>query len=193
MPLIPADLEKNIKDYWLTVWEKKKNPDTGDEYISLKKTYKDLTEGLGDVIVNYIKDNADVTSPWAATYVPPSGGSVPDPLILITYTIALKNGYEKFKGGNKSVLWAENLNKLLRGAFELNLPALFSPAKHSFNPMGTVVVPPPTLDYDQNWKSFSVSVCTTFKQSYVNPTQYSGTHSVPGTPFSGATTGMTIV
>jgi hypothetical protein len=194
MPLVAIDLSKKIFDYWDSIWEKKANPDTGNEYINIKKNYKELTEGLGDVIVAYIKDNLLVTSPWAAQYVPPSGSAIPDPVVLITYAVALKSGYEKFKGGNTNEVWAASLNKLLQGAFELNLPDYFSPAKHSLNPAGTVVVPKPTSDYKKNWTSFASSVCSTFIQRFINSAPYSGVHNpVPATPFTGTTTGMVLV
>jgi hypothetical protein len=194
MPLVATDLAQKICDYWASIWEKSTNPDTGKEYINLKKSYKELTEGLGDVIVTYIKDNLLVTSPWVAQYIPPSGSAIPDPVVFITYTVALKSGYEKFKGGNTHEVWAANLNKLLQGAFELNLPAYFSPAKYALNTTGTVVVPRPTADYQQNWSSFAVSVCATFIQRFINPSPYAGVHNpVPATPFTGTTTGMTLV
>jgi hypothetical protein len=193
MSLVATDLAQHIVDYWSSIWEKKTNPDTGKEYINIKKGYNDLTEGLGDVIVNYIKNNLLVTSLWVAQYVPPSGSAIPDPMTLIPYTVAIKSGYEKFKGGNNQALWAANLNTLLRGSFELILPAAFSPAKYSLNPTGLVVVPPPTSDYKKNWNSFSASVCTTFIQSFINPSPYSGVHNlVPATPFAGATSGMVL-
>lgn len=193
MPLIAANLAQHLFDYWPSIWEKKINPDTGKEYINIKRSHKELTEGFGDVVVTYIKDNLAVTSPWVAQYVPPTGSAIADPLVLIQYTVALKSGYEKFKGGDNQALWAANLNKLLRGAFELILPAAFNPAKYSLNSSGTVVVPPPTSDYQQNWNSFATSVCSTFIQSFINPTQYSGIHNpVPATPFTGATTGMNL-
>jgi hypothetical protein len=66
-------------------------------------------------------------------------------MILISYGIALKSDYEKFKGADNPAAWVENLNRLLRGAFKLNLPAAFNPAKHALNPLGTVVVPRPWL------------------------------------------------
>jgi hypothetical protein len=194
MPLVAANLAQQIFDYWPSIWEKKTNPDTGEEYINIKKEYKDLTEGFGDVVVNYIKDNLMVTSPWVAQYIPPTGPAIPDPLVLITYTVALKSGYAKFKGGNTQALWTANLNKLLQGALELMLPAFFSPANYSLNPAGMVVVPPPTADYQQNWNSFAVSVCSTFIVNFINPAPYSGVHNpVPATPFTGATTGMVLV
>ena len=136
MPLAAANLAQNIMDYWASVWEKKTDLDSGNEYINIKKGYRELNEGLGDTIVNYIKDNLLATSPWVATYVPPTGSPGPDPMILITYSVALKSGYEKFKGGDNPATWSENLNTLLRGAFELNLPAAFNPAKHALNPLG---------------------------------------------------------
>jgi hypothetical protein len=191
MPLVAAALAQQIVDYWSSIWEKKTNPDTGKEYINIKKSYQELTEGFGDVVVNYIQSNLLVTSPWVATYVPPSGTAVPDPMVLISYTVALKNGYEKFKGGDNPALWAANLNKLLQGAFELILPAAFTPTKHALNPLGMVIVPPATLDYQQNWNGFADSVCTTFILNFINPIPYTGVHNpVPATPFSGATTGM---
>jgi hypothetical protein len=193
MPLVAARLAQNIMDYWASVWEKKTDPETGKEYINIKKNYQELNEGLGDVVVKYIKDNLLATSPWVATYVPPASPPIPDPMILINYSVALKSGYEKFKGGDNPATWTANLNKLLRGAFELNLPVAFNPAKHAFNPLGTVVVPPATSDYQQNWNNFAVSVCSTFIQTFINPTPYSGVHNpVPVTPFTGATTGMVL-
>jgi hypothetical protein len=193
MPLAATDLAQQIFDYWASIWEKKSDPDTGKEYINIKKSYKELTEGLGDEIVAYIKDNLLVISPWTGQYVPPSGSAIPDPMVLIHYSVALKSGYEKFKGGDNPALWAANFNKLLQGAFELILPANFSPAKYTLNPAGTVVVPPPTSDYQQNWNSFAVSVCSTFIQNFINPASYSGVHNpVPATPFTGAATGMNL-
>jgi hypothetical protein len=193
MPLVAADLAQHIMDYWDSVWEKKTDPNTGKESINIKKSYQELNEGLGDTIVNYIKNNLLVTSPWVATYVPPTGSPVPDPMILITYGVALKSGYEKFKGADNPAAWVENLNRLLRGAFELNLPAMFNPTKHTLNPLGTVVVPPAVADYRQNWTNFASSVCLTFIQTFINPTPYSGVHNpIPATPFTGATTGMVL-
>jgi hypothetical protein len=193
MPLVAADLAKKITDYWSTIWEKKTNPDTGKEYINIKKTYKDITEGFGDTVVNYIKENLLAISPWTATYVPPTGSAVPDPMVSINYTVALKSGYEKFKGGNNPALWNANLNKLLQGAFELIMPIAFTPAKYALNPVGIVVVPAPTPDFQTNWTLFAVSVCSTFIQNFKNPSPYSGVHNhVPATPFTGATTGMTL-
>jgi hypothetical protein len=104
MPLIASDLARKIFNYWSSIWEKKTDPDTGKEYINIKKSYKDLTEGFGDVVVTYIKDNLIATSPWVAQYVPPTGGAIPDPMVLINYTVALKSGYEKFKGGDNPAL-----------------------------------------------------------------------------------------
>jgi hypothetical protein len=194
MPLVAASLAQNIMDYWASVWEKKTDPDTGKEYINIKNNYQELNEGFGDVVVKYIKDKLLATSPWAAAYVPPTGSPIPDPMILINYGVALKSGYEKFKGGDNPTTWAANLNKLLRGSFELNLPIAFNPAKHALNPLGTVVVPPATPDYQQNWNNFAVSVCSTFIQTFINPAPYSGAHNpVPATPFTGATTGMALL
>lgn len=191
MPLVAAALAQQIFDYWDSIWEKKPNQETGKEYITIKKSYRTLTEGFGDVVVNYLKDNLLVTSPWVAQYVPPSGIPIPDPMVLITYTVALKSGYEKFKGGNNPAVWAANLTKLLQGAFELHLPAAFNPATYSLNPAGAVVVPPPTPDYQQNWNSFAASVCATFILNFIHPIPYSGVHApIPATPFTGATTGM---
>jgi hypothetical protein len=193
MPLVAADLAQHIMDYWSSVWDKKTDTNTGKESINIKKSYQELNEGLGDTIVNYIKNNLLVTSPWVATYVSPTGSPVPDPMILITYGVALKSGYEKFKGADNPVAWAANLNTLLRGAFELNLPAMFNPTKHTLNPLGTVVVPPAVADYRQNWTNFASSVCSTFIQTFINPAPYSGVHNpVPATPFTGATTGMVL-
>jgi hypothetical protein len=193
VPLAAADMAGKIIDYWSSIWEKKTDPDTGKEYINIKKTHKDLTEGLGDVIVNYIKDNLLTSSPWVASYVPPSGSPVPDPMVLIHYTVALKSGYGKFKGGDTPAIWAANLNKLLQGAFELILPAAFNPAKYTLNPAGTVTVPAPTSDFQQNWNQFAVSVCSGFIRNFINPSPYSGVHNpVPATPFTGAATGMTL-
>jgi hypothetical protein len=193
MPLVAADLTKKITDYWSTIWEKKTNSDTGKEYINIKKSYQDITECFGDIVVNYIKENLIATSPWTATYVPPTGSAVPDPMVLINYTVSLKSGYEKFKGGNKPSLWNASLNTLLQGAFELIMPAAFSPAKYALNPAGTVVIPGPTPDFQTNWTLFSASVCSTFIQNFKNPVPYSGFHNpVPATPFTGATTGMTL-
>jgi hypothetical protein len=180
-------------DYWSSTWEKKTDPDTGHEYIAMKKGYKELNEGLGDTIVKYIKENLVVSSPWAATYIPPTGSPVPDPALLINYGVALRSGYEKFKGADNPAAWAENLNKLLRGAFELTLPVAFNPAKHTLNPLGTVVVPPASPDYRQNWHTFASSLCLTFIQTFINPTPYSGVHNpVSATPFTGMTAGMVL-
>jgi hypothetical protein len=193
MPLAAADLAQHIMDYWVSTWEKKTDPDTGNEYISMKKSHRELSEGLGDTIVNYIKNNLVVSSPWVAAYIPPTGSPVPDPLLLISYGVALRNGYEKFKGGDTPAAWAEHLNTLLRGAFELALPAAFTPAKHALNPLGTVVVPPASPDYRQNWHMFASSVCLTFIQTFGNPVPYSGVHNpVPLTPFTGMTSGMVL-
>jgi hypothetical protein len=128
-----------------------------------------------------------------AAYIPPTGSPVPDPLLLISCGVALRSGYEKFKGGDTPAAWAGNLNTLLRGAFELTLPAAFNPAKHALNPLGTVVVPSASPDYRQNWNMFASSVCLTFIQTFINPVPYSGAHNpVPSMPFTGATTAMVL-